>query len=63
MASAVIPAPAPRHFKSVAELDDPLHQYLRSRQGCDAGSLESTPVDYKVGAVFLLFASSWPFPN
>ena len=44
------------HFKCVSELDDPLHEYLRSRQG-DL-SMESTPVDAKIASSLSMQASS-----
>ena len=38
-----------QHLKSVSELDDPLHEYLRSRQGGDQ-SMDSTPVDHQAAS-------------
>ena len=46
------------NFKSVSELDDPLHEYLRSRQ-CADQSLESTPVDFKIHSSISIQTSSF----
>jgi hypothetical protein len=46
------------NYKSVSELDGPLHEYLRSRQ-CADQSLVSTPVDFKIHSSISIQTSSF----